>query len=130
MNSLSDIYAARQDEEVMDKLASVAEVFGDDPELVELFDSALEVVKEAGYEDPSDQIDAAFELAVSYLEDDDFDKEAGLDSDEVVELGLLAAEVAADAGVDLEDIEKIASFEEAEDFGRLLAHRVIEALED
>jgi len=129
MNSLSDIYAARQDEEVMDKLASVAEAFGDDPEMVELFDSALEVVKEAGFEDPSEQIDAAVELTLSYLDELELEKEAGAD-DEELDLGLLAAEAAAEAGVTIEDIEKIASDEEAEDFGRLLAHRVAEMLED
>lgn len=129
MNSLSDIYAARQDEEVMDKLASVAETFGDDPEMVELFDSALEVVKEAGFEDPSEQIDAAVELTLSYLDEVELEKEAGAEDDEL-DLGLLAAEAAAEAGVTIEDIEKIASDEEAEDFGRLLAHRVAEMLED
>lgn len=129
MNSLSDIYAARQDEEVMDKLASVAEAFGDDPEMVELFDSALEVVKEAGFEDPSEQIDAAVELTLSYLDEVELEKEAGAEDDEL-DLGLLAAEAAAEAGVTIEDIEKIASDEEAEDFGRLLAHRVAEMLED
>lgn len=129
MNSLSDIYAARQDEEVMDKLASVAEAFGDDPEMVELFDSALEVVKEAGFEDPSEQIDAAVELTLSYLDEVELEKEAGAEDGEL-DLGLLAAEAAAEAGVTIEDIEKIASDEEAEDFGRLLAHRVAEMLED
>lgn len=128
MNSLSEIYAARQDEEVMDKLASVAEAFGDDPEMVELFDSALEVVKEAGFEDPSEQIDAAVELTLSYLDELEMGKEAGADDE--LDLGLLAAEAAAEAGVTIEDIEKIASDEEAEDFGRLLAHRVAEMLED
>ena len=128
MNSLSEIYAARQDEEVMDKLASVAEAFGDNPEMVELFDSALEVVKEAGFEDPSDQIDAAVELTLSYLDELEMDKEAGAEDDEL-DLGLLAAEAAAEAGVTIEDIEKIASDEEAEDFGRLLARCVVDNLE-
>lgn len=129
MTSLSEIYAARQQEELMDKLASVAEVLGDDPEIVEAFDVALELVKEAGIEDEGDQIDAAFELLVDELSDDEdeFDKEA--EAEEAYELGLLAAEVAADAGVDLEDLEKIASDEEAEDLGRMLAHAVFEELE-
>jgi len=129
MTSLSEIYAARQQEELMDKLASVAEVLGDDPEIVEAFDVALELVKEAGIEDEGDQIDAAFELLVDELSDDEdeFDKEA--EAEEAYELGLLAAEIAADAGVDLEDLEKIASDEEAEDLGRMLAHAVFEELE-
>lgn len=129
MTSLSEIYAARQQEELMDKLASVAEVLGDDPEIVEAFDVALELVKEAGIEDEGDQIDAAFELLVDELSDDEdeFDKEA--EAEEAYELGLIAAEIAADAGVDLEDLEKIASDEEAEDLGRMLAHAVFEELE-
>jgi len=129
MTSLSEIYAARQQEELMDKLASVAEVLGDDPEIVEAFDVALDLVKEAGVEDEGDQIDAAFELLVDELSDDEdeFDKEA--EAEEAYELGLIAAEVAADAGVDLEDLEKIASDEEAEDLGRMLAHAVFEELE-
>ena len=129
MTSLSEIYAARQQEELMDKLASVAEVLGDDPEIVEAFDVALDLVKEAGVEDEGDQIDAAFELLVDELSDDEdeFDKEA--EAEEAYELGLLAAESAADAGVDLEDLEKIASDEEAEDLGRVLAHAVFEELE-
>lgn len=128
--TLREIYEARQEEALMDKLASVADAVGDNPEFVEALDSALDVVKEAGVTDPEEQLDAAVELAVAYLsdEDDGFDKEAA--AEEAYDLGKFAAFVAAEAGVTEYDLAKIASDEEAEAFGRALAHACVEALED
>lgn len=92
--TLREIYEARQEEALMDKLASVADAVGDNPEFVEALDSALDVVKEAGVTDPEEQLDAAVELAVAYLsdEDDGFDKEAA--AEEAYDLGKFAAFVA------------------------------------
>lgn len=132
MATLREIYESRQDEALMDKLASVADAVGDNPEFVEALDSALDIVKEAGVTDPEDQLDAAVELAVAYLsgegEDAGFDKEAA--AEEAYELGKFAAFIAEQAGFDEEELSKIASDEEAEAFGRALAHACVEALED
>lgn len=129
--SLREIYEARKDEALMNKIASVADVVGDNPEFINTLSAAIEVVKEAGYTDPEVQFDEAVKLTVAYLEngtESELDKEAA--AEQAYDLGAFAAAVAADSGITPEDLEKIASDEEAEEFGRALARACVEALED
>lgn len=128
--TLAEIYAARQDAELQEKLASVAEVLGDSPEVVNIFDTALDMVKQAGVEDPSEQIEQAYTLTVEYVSG--LEKEAGADEsdDGEIDYGVLAAAASESLGITMEDLEKVASDEESEDLGRLISHRAWELIQN
>jgi hypothetical protein len=129
MKSLSDIIEERNEAVILEKIAAVEETLGDHPAVVETFDAALDLVKEAGIEDTSEAIDVAYALTLEHLgltktaEEVEMEKVAE-------ELGQVAAHVAAAAGVTLGDLEKIASDEEAELFGRALAQAVVRVVEN
>jgi len=129
MKSLSEILEDRKEAEVIEKIAAVEQTLGDHPEVVETFDAALDLVKEAGIDDTSEAIDVAYALTLEHL---GFTKTAEeVEMEKVAEdLGQVAAQVAAAAGVTLDDLEKIASDEEAELFGRALAQAVVRVVEN
>lgn len=131
MKTLSEIVAGRKEAVILEKIAAVEEQLGSDPAVVEAFSTALDVVKEAGYTDPSEAIDRAFALVLQHFDIEKTAEEKQADEMQKIaeELGVVAAQVAAAAGITIEDLEKIGSPEEAELFGRTLAqatHRVIE----
>lgn len=124
MKTLSQILADRQEAALSVKIASVREHLGDDPVVVETLDRALDIVKEAGVEDPEQALDLATQMTIDHL---GLDKTAGAgDGDDecsaAAAAGVDAARAAFKAGVTTDDVAKIASAEEMDLFGRLLAH--------
>lgn len=135
-DSLKDALQARNDTRYQEKIAALEDVFSEDARALEVFDAAIDLVKEAGVTDRFQLIDDAIELTMLAL-----DKEAAADADaeapadetageektasiDYSELGAAAAQVAHAAGITSDEVEKLASDDENEALGRLLAHCV------
>ena len=129
MKTLSEIRAAREEAALQTKLAAVQETLGDDPVVVETLDRAIDIVKEAGVANPEEVLDIATQMTIDRL---GLDKQAAADdaTDEDVaiatEAGVDAARAAHAAGVTCDDVAKIASAEEEDLFGRMLAHLTLQ----
>lgn len=130
--TLSQVRAEREEAVVMQKLAAVQEALGDDPQVVSTLDRALDIVKEAGVTDVGEQLDLATKMTIDHLGLVEGDESSGNektasaeDIDAGFQAGVDCAEVAFAAGVTLEDIEKVASEEEADALGRFLAHALV-----
>ena len=130
MKSLTEIKMERQNEKLAEKLASLQEHFGDDATFLATLDKAVDLVKEAGVtNDPCDQIDLAVSLTVDHL--NGATKEASAD-ESVLDLeacAYAAAEIAFNAGVTCEDVEKLGEAD-GELFGRMLAAQLSIELEN
>lgn len=128
MSSFKEALAHREAQRWNEKIASIGEALGDDQEAVQIFDAAIDMVKEAGYTDPNQIVDGALELTVAALSDGG-EKVAHASEVDYEALGYAAAKVANFAGITSDDIMKIASDEESEALGRLLAHCVYTELQ-
>lgn len=136
--SLIQLRADREAALVNTKLAAVSEAFEGHEQAIDLFDRAIDIVKEAGVESPSETIDIAAEMVCTVLgigADEPDTKEAAAADDasdealaEARELGEAAALIAFRAGVTSEDVEKLAE-DESVRFGRALgaAYRKLSA---
>lgn len=121
--TMAEIRADREEQVFQTKLAAVQEHLGDDPVVVATLDRAIDIVKEAGVTDRSEILDLATQMTIDHLSGDgeETEKVASDDIEAAFDAGTVCAEVAFAAGVTTDDIEKIASDEEAEAFGRILA---------
>lgn len=131
MKTLTQIRADREEAALNVKIASVREALGDDPVVIETLDRAIDIVKEAGVTNPEEQLDIATQLTIDHLGLNKTAEEApaaNADDDAecaaAAEAGIDAARAAFEAGVTTDDLNKIASAEEMDLFGRLLAHVV------
>jgi uncharacterized protein YjgD (DUF1641 family) len=140
MSSLTEIYRGNQDREYQIKLAAVTEVYAEDEERIALLDTAVDLIKKAQEEgnlDANMHSSDILTLAVQLVEDEFADvaeqekvaevatedtetlsKEAAA---EVVAMGEAVGQVLAERGITAEDIEKIASDEDAEALGQYCA---------
>lgn len=143
MASLSETFEMIKQAEFESKLAALQELWAeDDGTRIELLDEALDMIKTAQVEGQLPEMDEAqiLDLAVteveSYIaENQPIEKEASEDElqktaelEQVHLLGQLAGEVLAEEGLTVEDLEKVASEQEAEELGRYCAQRVAEKL--
>lgn len=134
-NTFKEALAAREDQRWEAKLASVEEAFAGDSEALTVFNAAVDMVKEAGVTDPYQVIDDAIELTIAaYADDGTAGKtvEASATESDSIDynaLGMVAAQVANAAGITSDEVEKIASDDENEALGRLLAHCVLAELQ-
>lgn len=127
MKTMQEVRAEREEQVLQTKLASVQEAFGDNQEVLETLSHAIDLVKEAGVEDPCEALDIACQLVVDhYSSQEGTEKVASSEDLEVAfNTGIECAEIAHGLGITLDEIEKIASEEEADAFGRMLAQALI-----
>jgi hypothetical protein len=130
MKTLTEIRLGKQNEKLAEKLASLQEQYGDDAVFLATLDRAVDLVKEAGVTtDPCDQIDLAVSLAVDHLNGETKEAsadESGLDLEACAHA---AAEIAFNAGVTCEDVEKLGEAD-GELFGRMLAAQLAIEIEN
>ncbi len=126
--SLADIRAQREEQQFNEKLASIEEAYAGDAAFEQTFEAAVDMLaKEAGLDlSPIEKLDLAHDLACEHLNQVlAAEKTAEADeSDEVKnarDWGRLCAQVAHEAGVTSEDVAKLASDEEQDLFGRVIA---------
>lgn len=127
MKTLTQIRADREEAALNVKIASVREALGDHPVVIETLDRAIDIVKEAGVLNPEEQLDIATQMTIDHLGLNKTAEAASGDDAEcaaAAEAGIDAARAAFAAGVTTDDLNKIASAEEMDLFGRLLAHVV------
>lgn len=124
--SFKEALAERENARWETKIASVQEALGDDEVAISIFDRAVDMVKDAGVTDPYQVIDDAIDLTVAALTDEGSSEKVAEEAPAIDfgALGSAAAQVAHAAGITSEDVEKIASDDENEALGRLLAHCV------
>jgi len=114
--SLARINAAREQNEINEKLAELENTFGNDPVFLSTLDAALEIVTNEVDASPLEHLKIATDLTLDQLN--------LAESDEDVEFAVKCAEEAAiaafDAGVTIEDVEALDAAG-ADAFGRMLA---------
>ena len=145
---LVDIVEEQKEQEFLAKVAEVDRVWGEDEQALSILSSAIEEIeKEAsagrfgeGGLTNSEILSLGVQLTVDALEE--LEKEAAAEEevdqeDDIQEklaedytIGLIIGEVLRnDVGITQEDIEKIASEEEAEEFGQFCAY-ILEQIAD
>ena len=158
MASLQEKYAELKDNEIQIKLAAVEEAWGDNPETLDLLAEAWDIVKEASDNgefdhevDDSQALNLAVQMVAELLEEANRDQdetnevdettsdstEEVADEDAVTEEQVKAAEyqlfveagrVLCDLGITKDEIEKIATEQEREEFADLVAEIVVTLL--
>jgi hypothetical protein len=157
MTSLTDIYRDNQDREYQVKLASVTDAYSDDQDRLTLLDTAVDLIKQAQESGtlsaemhPSDVLTLAVQLVEDefageeqekvaseayetdesntedFYEGEELSKEA---AEQVIAMGEAVGQILAQRGITAEDLEKIASEEEAEALGRYCAQIYAELAE-
>jgi len=129
--SFQEILEQRENAKLAEKLAQIEATYGNDPVFTETFEAAIDLVKEANFDaTPSDQLDLAFDLTCDHLNGmTDTTKVASDEIEDARAWGELCAQAAFEAGVTSEDVAKIASDEEGDLFGRMLAVAVSKRLQ-
>lgn len=115
-----DILDGIVEEEATIKLANVENAYWEDQDRIDLFEEAIDFIKEASTTGELPELDAsqAISLAVELVEDEMMEKEA----EAWGEIGGICAELLEELGFDADELDKIASTEEgADDLGRLTA---------
>jgi hypothetical protein len=150
---LSEIVQALDQQEFNVKLAALEAAYEGDDLRIQLFDEAVDLLKQAEAEGDvapmtdSGMLSAAAQLVEDHIvantppEDEGEEKTAGFEAEgygegeelskeaqeELFELGSLASEALKVAGISEEDLEKVATEEESEQLGRLAANILLEA---
>jgi hypothetical protein len=126
MKTLTEIRQAREEAALMAKIAAVEETLGDDPRVVELFDHACDLVKEAGVDNAEEIVDIATQIVIDTLSTSETPAEEVEEATEKVaesedasayEVGKHVAQIAHAAGITREELEKVASADEARKLG-------------
>ena len=117
--SMKNILEGIIEEEAQTKLAAVERYYEGDEEAIAMLDEALDLVKEAEEKGDIPQLDPsqALSVAVDIVEQERLAKEASA----WAEAGETAAYLLNDLGITPEEIDKIASPEDAESLGRIAA---------
>jgi hypothetical protein len=117
--SMQDIYEGVIEKEAALKLKNLEEAYKDDDARIEMLDQALDIVKKACADGELPELNSSelLSLAAELVEGEMMNKEAEAWFGHGETLALLLAS----KGVTEEDIEKIASDEEAETFGEACA---------
>ena len=150
MATLAETFDALKQEEFQVKLAALQTAWEDDDDgKIDLLIEAIDIVKEAQTKgdlptglDEAQVLTLGAQMVEDYLSDSEeggeenpaYETAEGAEEvtfDKVAELhglGVLAGQILREQGITVEDLEKIASEEEAEDLGRYCAHVVVESL--
>lgn len=117
---LVEIHKRSVEEEALKKLATVKESYKDDSDRVELFSATIDMLKEAetkgqaGPFNPSELISVGVQLVEDAMQEKEEEEWTKI-GEEVAEL------LRENFDITAEDVEKIASDDEADEFGRFCA---------
>jgi hypothetical protein len=117
---LMDIYNAIVEQETLVKIAHIQEAYKEDPEMLRLIDGTLDLLKKAQDEGKCPELSGseALSIAVEIATEERMEK-AAEDWEKIgEEVAVLLEE---NFGITAEDIEKISTDEEADEFGRFCA---------
>lgn len=157
MATLAETFELLKQAEFESKLAALQEAWGEDEVRISLLDEALDMIKQAQTDGTLPVMDAAqiLDLGVTMVEEsleepateaakpteaakkdtekvaeEEVEKKASQEElDEIYAIGDGVGEILAEMGLDLEDIEKLASDEEAEELGRFCAQEFLKRQE-
>jgi predicted transcriptional regulator len=142
--SLSEILDQVRETEYQEKFASLQAAWGEDDQRIDLLSEALELVKSAQAEgtigelDNSQLLDLSVALVENYMEengasDEATDEASDEDQEKIAELtqmGEFTGALLAENGVTLEDLQKIASEDEAAELAEMCAQAYVEWLSE
>lgn len=117
--SFKEIYEGLIEHETQVKLAAVEKAWAEDAERTGMLDEALDLLKEAQEkgEVPALNSSEALTMAVELVEQAMLEKEA----EEWYNIGTEVADLLKEAGITEEDLAKVATPEDEEEFGRFCA---------
>ncbi len=117
---LMDVYNTIVENETLVKIAHIKEAFKEDPEMFRLIDGTLDLLKKAQDEGKCPELSSSEALSLAFdIANETRQEQAAEEWEKIGEdvAGLLAENF----GITQEDIEKISSDEEADEFGRFCA---------
>lgn len=117
---LMDVYNAIVEQETLVKIAHIQEAYKEDPEMLRLIDGTLDLLKKAQEEGKCPELSGseALSVAVEIATEERMEKAA----EDWEKIGEEVAQILEENfGITAEDIEKISTDEEADQFGRFCA---------